>query len=72
MNVRRSINVIDITMKHIKRNLISKKKKIKITNDFFISKEMLNAQTFEKNENNTQSILYYIVMNEFFENDHRK
>ena len=70
MNARRLINVIDTTMKHIKRNLMSKKKKIKITNDFFIDKKTLNAQMFKKDENNTQLTLYRNVINEFFENDH--
>ena len=32
----------------------------------------MNAQTFKKDENNTQSILHRSVMNEFFENNHRK
>ena len=31
---------------------------------------MMNAKTFEKNENNVQSTLYRRVMNEFFENNH--
>ena len=48
MNTKRSINVIDTTMKRIKRNLMSKKKKVKITNNFFINKKTLNAQTLKK------------------------
>ena len=72
MNVRRSINVINTTMKRIRKNLMLKKKKVKIMNDFFINKEALNAQTFKKDENDTKSILYRNVMNESFENDHRK
>ena len=71
MNARRSINVIDTTTKRIKKNLMSKKK-VKIINDFFISKETLNAQTFKENKNNTQSILHRSVMNEFFKDNHRK
>ena len=51
MNVKRSINVINTTIKRIKKNLMSKKK-IKITNDFFINKKTLNAQIFKKNKNN--------------------
>ena len=43
--------------------------KIKVTNDFIISKKTMNAKTFKENENNVQSILYYRVMNEFFENN---
>ena len=41
-------------------------------NNFFINKKTLNAQIFKKNENNTQSTLYRSVINEFFENNHRK
>ena len=44
--------------------------KIKITNDFIASKETMNTKTFKKDENNTQSILYRHVVNEFFKNDY--
>ena len=30
--------------------------KVKVTNDFIASKETMNAKTFEKSENNIQSI----------------
>ena len=43
MNIKYLINIIDTTMKQIKRNLMLKKKKIKITNDIFINKKTLNA-----------------------------
>ena len=43
MNARRLINVINTTIKRIKRNLMSKKKKIKVTNDLFINKKTLNV-----------------------------
>ena len=69
MNARCLINVINTMMKRIKRNLMSKKK-IKITNDFFTDKKMLNAQMFKKGKNNTQSILHRNVINEFFKNNH--
>ena len=70
MNAKYLINVIDTTMKRIKKNLMLKKKKIKIINDFFTDKKTLNAQIFKKDENNTQSILHRSVMNEFFKNNH--
>ena len=69
MNAKCLINIINTTMKRIKKNLISKKK-VKVTNNFFISKETLNAQIFKKSEDNTQSILYRSVINEFFENNY--
>ena len=72
MNARRSINVINTTIKRIKRNLMSKKKEIKITNNFFINKEALNAQTLKKNENDIKLILHCNVINESFENNHQK
>ena len=45
--------------------------KVKVTNNFIASKETMNVKTFEKNENNVQSILYRCALNEFFENDHQ-
>ena len=39
-------------MQRIKKNLMLKKTKIKITNDFIINKKMLNAKTFEESEDN--------------------
>ena len=72
MNVRCLINVVNTTIKRIKRNLMSKKKKVKVMNDFFINKKTLNAQTFKKDKNNTLSILHRNVMNEFFKNNYRK
>ena len=45
--------------------------KIKVTNNFTVSKETLNAKTFEKNEDNVQLILYRYIMNEFFKNNYR-
>ena len=57
-------------MQRIKRNMILKKIKVKILKKFIINKKTLNAKTFEKNENNVQSILYRRVMNKFFENNY--
>ena len=39
------------TMQHIKRNVMSKKIKIKIINNFIASKKTLNVKTSEKDEN---------------------
>ena len=41
--------------------------KVKIINDFTISKETINAKAFEKNENNVQLILHRCIINKFFE-----
>ena len=49
---------------------MSKKMKVKITNDFIASKETMNAKIFKKDENNVQSILYRRVVNELFENNY--
>ena len=50
---------------------MSKKTKIKITNDFIISKETMNAKAFKKDENNVQLILYRRVVSKLFKNNHR-
>ena len=39
-------------------------------NDFFINKEILNAQMFKKDGNNMQLTLHRNVINEFFENNY--
>ena len=39
-------------------------------NDFIASKETMNAKIFKKDENSVQSILYYRIVNEFFENNY--
>ena len=49
---------------------MSKKKKVKVTNDFFTDKETLNAQTLERDKDDTKLILHRSVMSEFFENNH--
>ena len=49
---------------------VEKKIKVKITNDFIVSKETMNAKAFEKNEDNVQSILYCRVVNELFKNNY--
>ena len=44
INARRSINVINTTIKRIEKKFnVKEKKKIKVTNDFFINKKALNA-----------------------------
>ena len=70
MNAKRSINAVEITMQHIRKNLMLKKTKIKIMNDFIANKKTMNAKTFKKDENNVQSILYCRVISEFFKNDY--
>ena len=70
MNVKCSINAIETTMQRIKKNLMLKKTKVKVTNDFIINKETLNAKALKKDENNVQSMLYCRVMNEFFKNNY--
>ena len=59
-------------MKRIKKDLMSKRKRKSVTNDFFINKKTLNAQMFKENENNMQSFLHRSVMNELSENNYRK
>ena len=71
INIKRSINVIDTTIKYIKKDLMLKKKrKSKLQMIFFINKETLNTQMFKKDENNTQLTLHRNVINEFFENNY--
>ena len=45
--------------------------KVKVTNDFIANKKTINAKTFERDENNVQSVLHHCAVNKFFENDHR-
>ena len=58
-------------MQRIRNNLILKKAKVKITNDFIASKETLNAKTFKNYENNAQLNLHNRIMNELFKNNYR-
>ena len=51
INVKYSINVMKTTMQRIRKNLIFKKIKIKITNNFIANKKTLNAKAFKENEN---------------------
>ena len=47
-----------------------KKIKVKIVNDFILSKKTLNAKAFEKDENYVQLILHRRIMKEFFKNNY--
>ena len=71
MNAKRLINVIKTTMQRIKKDLILKKAKVKIINNFIASKKTLNAKASEKDEDYAQLILHRCIMNEFFKNDYR-
>ena len=45
--------------------------KIKVTNDFIVNKQTMNAKAFQKKENNIQLILYCRVVGEFIENNYQ-
>ena len=66
------INAIETTIKRIQKDLMFKKKKIKITHNFIINKKMLNAQIIKKNERATQLTLHRNFMNEFIKSNHKK
>ena len=58
MNVRRSINAIETMIKHIRKDLMSKRKKVKIAHNFITNKKTLNTQTIKRNKRATQSTLH--------------
>ena len=71
-DVKHLINAIETAMQRIRKNLMSKKEsKIKIMNDFTVSKETLKTKAFKRNKDNVQSILHRSVVNELFKNDYR-
>ena len=52
INAKRLINAVKTTMQRIKKILMLKKTKVKIINDFIVSKKIMNTKTLKKDKIN--------------------